>query len=232
MDREDRWDRFINERIAIEKANLKNVSPLVEEFADLLKSKGQAMILDIGCGLGRHLHYLAKKGFKPVGCDISEETLTLAEEVAEEAGIKLDLVRGDYLDLPFNNSIFAGVISIGTLHHDFPENIYIALREVHRVLKPDGYFAFDPLSTDDGMFGKGRALGEKLFIEHQIPHYFFDREELESIMEKLNFRIIKIEKYSSVKKTDEFEFTREKFHVIARKIAVRRNVVGPIQRIL
>ncbi|MCE1246718.1 MAG: class I SAM-dependent methyltransferase [Firmicutes bacterium] len=218
MDREDRWDQFIIERREMELQNLNKVSSLVVEFADLLEKKGVDLVLDLGCGVGRHLHYLARRGFKVIGFDISEETLNIAEDLANEAGIEADFVQGDYLDLPFNNEVIPAIISTSALHHDFPENIAKTFREIKRIMSGGGYLACDLLSTRDSWFGLGRALGEKLFLNHRIPHYFFDEDELLSIMKKINFNVIKLDRDNIVEVRGGNEFRREKFHLIARKI--------------
>lgn len=232
MDRETRWDNFIQENLAREMENLDFISPLVVEYADLIEDDKSGKILDLGCGLGRHIHYLSRRGFNVVGFDISEKTLMRAEELAKTANLKLDFVRGDYMDLPFHNAIFQGVISISTLHHDFPDSIYRGLREIRRVLKFGGYFIMDPLSVNDGIFGQGRALGEKLFILHNVPHYFFEEDELLNLLERLYFKVVVMKKYSYKVEGADGKISRERFHIIAEKAPIRRRYIPPFRRIL
>jgi hypothetical protein len=86
-----------------------------------------------------------------------------------------------------------------------------------------GYLACDLLSTRDSWFGLGRALGEKLFLNHMIPHYFFDEDELLTVMKRLGFNVIKLDRDKSVELRGGNEFKREKFQVIARKVLSRQN---------
>lgn len=230
MDREERWDNYIIERLDTEVLNFSSLSPLAAIFAAFLKEKEVNKLLDLGCGLGRHMHYFTQKGFKVIGCDISERTLVAAEKLAIEQGLKLDFIRGDYVDLPFYNSIFPAVLSISTIHHDFPESIYRGLKEIHRVMSPGGYFAFDPLSTSDGWFGGGRALGDKLFLIHSIPHYFFDRKELEILLERLYFEIVTFSLARHPLSEGEGNLFREKFHIIAKKIQPKKLYGPPVKR--
>ena len=232
MDKEERWDNYITERLDIETGNFRNLSELALLFAVFLKENRVSKLLDLGCGLGRHMHYFTHKGFKVIGCDISEKTLVAAEKLAIDQGLKMDFIRGDYIDLPFYNSIFPAVLAISTIHHDFPESIYRGLKEIHRVMTPGGFFAFDPLSTGDGWFGNGRALGDKLFLIHKIPHYFFDRKELETLLERLYFEILSlsITRYPLPESEGEGNQFREKFHIIVKKIQPKKLYGPPIRR--
>lgn len=46
--------------------------------------KGGERILDLGCGSGRHMYYLAQNGFKAYGCDISQEAIKHAKSLLKE----------------------------------------------------------------------------------------------------------------------------------------------------
>lgn len=232
MDREERWDCFYNDYKEVEKSNLNNISPMAVQLADLLCERENNRILDLGCGMGRHMHYLARRRLPVIGCDISEEMLLEAERISKKLGLNLDFVRGDYLSLPFNNSVFTGVLSISTLHHDFPENIVKALKEIRRVMSPGGYFAFDPPSTNDQHFGRGRALGEKIFINHKIPHYFFDEEEIVNLLERLFFTIIKMDTISYYQEMETGIHKREKYQIIVRKEQPIKMIGNAFQRFL
>jgi methylase of polypeptide subunit release factors len=55
-------------------------------FVKLLRKIKAKRILDLGCGTGRHVIALAKKGFEVYGVDISKKALNLAKERLE-AGV-------------------------------------------------------------------------------------------------------------------------------------------------
>lgn len=232
MDKEDRWDLYIDERLDREEQKLESVNPLVEEFVEFLEEEEITRVLDMGCGLGRHMHYLFQKKFNAIGCDISPKTLELAEKFAGSKGLKLDFVQCDFTDLPFNSEVFGGVIAIDTIHHDFLENILKALREIHRVLAPDGYVCLNPISTGDELFGQGRKLGDRLFVIHRVPHYFFDSDEIEYVLDRMFFKPVKMSKITFKQVRDGEELKREHFNIIARKIARRRSHFGPLLRSL
>lgn len=73
------------------------------------------LVLDAGCGVGRHTYWTAKFGAKmAVGADLSD-AVDPAEENCKELP-NANIVQADLYDLPFG-CIFDFVYSIGVLHH-------------------------------------------------------------------------------------------------------------------
>ncbi|MFH0988397.1 MAG: class I SAM-dependent methyltransferase [bacterium] len=59
-------------------------------------------ILDIGCGTGRHVIELARRGYTVTGIDLSESQLTKAREKAHEAGVQALFLQRDARSSSFN----------------------------------------------------------------------------------------------------------------------------------
>jgi len=97
-------------------------------------------ILDVGCGDGRLINFLALKLRKKIfGVDISD---TGFEEARKEAKLKnvsrmVKFVKSDasHLDI-FDDKFFGGVVGVYTLH-EF-EDPLVVLKEIERVLKTGG----------------------------------------------------------------------------------------------
>ena len=88
------------------------------KFVKLLRYIKAKRILDLGCGTGRHVIALAKRGFEVYGIDIAKNALNLARERLKEKNLKAKLKIGDiYKKLPFKNNFFDGLISTKTIHH-------------------------------------------------------------------------------------------------------------------
>jgi SAM-dependent methyltransferase len=94
-------------------------------------------VLDLGCGDGVHSVTAAFAGAEVWGLDISEQMLDLARARARATQIQLHTVCGDMEDMPVESGSFDVVCCAGSFAYAKPE---LLVREVLRVLKPDGSF--------------------------------------------------------------------------------------------
>jgi 2-polyprenyl-3-methyl-5-hydroxy-6-metoxy-1,4-benzoquinol methylase len=60
----------------------------VIEWVETIPSGG--VVLDVGCGVGRHVLYLGKHGFRVAGVDIAPSGVKMAQAACAEQGIVLD----------------------------------------------------------------------------------------------------------------------------------------------
>jgi SAM-dependent methyltransferase len=109
---------------------------------------GPAPVLDLACGEGRHLARLAELGTGAIGLDLSPALLAGAWRRRAETGGAWPLVRGDMRELPFRDGIFSAVLSLFTSFGYFGGlAAHLGLmREVARVLRPDGHWILDYLN--------------------------------------------------------------------------------------
>src|SRR5271163_2484335 len=99
-------------------------APLV----DLIQSLDQqSLVLDIGCGPGRVLGFLKRRGIRCIGLDRSRVSLGLAVKRYDRPG-----AVGDNLHLPFADGTADVVISDGVIHHT--EDPLTAFTENFRIL--------------------------------------------------------------------------------------------------
>ncbi len=233
MSREDRWDTYIRERVRYELENFHKIDPVVDEFIKWLREEDLQYVLDLGCGIGKHCYYLAHHGFKVSGLDISDEAINIAEKNAYRLNFSASFHKGDFVSLPFHNESFDAILAVNTLHHDFYEGIVEAIREVYRVLRREGLLCMNPPSVEDGYFGLGRQLGEKIFLIHNTPHYFFEEDEIVDLLERNDLKIEKLQKYRYTVSRNGSTTKREKILVIARKISKRNpNYYKPVRSLL
>ncbi|MCK4919013.1 MAG: class I SAM-dependent methyltransferase [Candidatus Pacebacteria bacterium] len=92
-------------------------------------------ILEVGCGTGLILQETQKKALEAIGIDISEKMLDLAKKN------KLYVKKANATSIPFPDNYFDVVYSFKVLPHI--ENIDLAIREMRRVTKKEGYLILE-----------------------------------------------------------------------------------------
>jgi ubiquinone/menaquinone biosynthesis C-methylase UbiE len=109
---------------------------LVEAVRRGLLPKGIAV--DVGCGTGTDLLFLARQGYRVVGVDIAVEPLRFARERLRQAGLEVPLIQADVRFLPFRDASIDLICDSGCFHCFAPEIRPMYARSVARVLKPGG----------------------------------------------------------------------------------------------
>jgi len=92
--------------------NRAEVDTKIEEF----EIKGRPVLLDAGCGTGRHLIKLPES-VRYIGVDTSLPMLQIAKRRAKAQGRSGHFVACDITQLPFKNGVFDGVMSTRVLQH-------------------------------------------------------------------------------------------------------------------
>ena len=78
--------------------NQKIMTAAGDEIKQIIKLSGMrkgGKVLDLCCGIGRHSLELARKGFKVIGVDLTEEYLAKARRKARAQGLNVKFVRDD-----------------------------------------------------------------------------------------------------------------------------------------
>lgn len=108
-------------------------------------------ILDIGCGTGRHSVELAKRGYKVLGFDLSEDQLSKAVEKAKANNVEICFERKDARNFDYNYEYDLGIM---ICEGAFPlmetdEMNFLILKNAFRSKKPGGKLIF---TTLNGLF--------------------------------------------------------------------------------
>ena len=114
---------------------------------DKLGLRAGDLLLDLGCGFGRHGFEALRRGADVVACDMAHHELTEVLKIADvmradgeiPEGTTVTCVNGDATKLPFPDDHFDKIIASEVLEH-VPDDI-AAYRELARVLKPGGTMA-------------------------------------------------------------------------------------------
>ncbi|MCS7106037.1 MAG: class I SAM-dependent methyltransferase [Candidatus Aenigmarchaeota archaeon] len=129
------WDKIFKEEGKVFVEPHEEMQRVVKIF----KKNKVRRVLDLGCGSGRHLVYLAKNGFEVYGIDIANYGIKIARDWLKEENLKAELKIGNiYKKLPYPDKFFDGIVSVATLHHNRIEKIRKLIKEIERILKPKG----------------------------------------------------------------------------------------------
>lgn len=107
-------------------------------------------VLDVGCGHGLYSLELACRGAILVGCDLQEEGLIVARQVAQRLGLggRTTYSLADGTDLPWPDEQFDLVVCNCVLEHIADDQA--ALRSMARVLRPGGLLYLTVDSAEHG----------------------------------------------------------------------------------
>jgi ubiquinone/menaquinone biosynthesis C-methylase UbiE len=135
------WDYLHSEEMVAKYDTMMAESPLAT--ADLRFCQEQfprpGNVIDLGCGTGRLCRFLAEAGYSCVGVDLSDEMLQQARQNAPTCRfVKSNLV--DLAEISDASFDYAACLfsTLGMIRGE--EHRRGVLKNVHRVLKPDGSF--------------------------------------------------------------------------------------------
>jgi SAM-dependent methyltransferase len=99
------------------------------------------LLLDLGCGAGRHTFEALQRGKRVVAADLDDSALKDVHQVAAAMfpAPSLLCVTSDALRLPFADATFDHIVVSEVLEHIPPDEV--AMAEIERVLKPGGTLA-------------------------------------------------------------------------------------------
>jgi 2-polyprenyl-3-methyl-5-hydroxy-6-metoxy-1,4-benzoquinol methylase len=110
-------------------------------LAQKLSSFENKTVLDFGCGNGAQTAQFAQAGCKILAVDIDDEDLKALRRFLDKEKVRtIQPVRYDGARLPLAEGSVDLVLSFEVLEH-VPDEA-VALREIHRVLKPHGEIIF------------------------------------------------------------------------------------------
>jgi ubiquinone/menaquinone biosynthesis C-methylase UbiE len=170
------------------------------------------LVVDLGCGTGRTLIPLARRGFRALAVDLSPSMLRIVGRKAAEENlpiarlqanlVQLDCLRDESAD--YCTCLFS---TLGMIRGR--ENRRRVLGHARRILKPSGLFVLHAHNLWFGLFdsvsrrwlagqlwcsllGRGTELGDKFFDYRGIPKMFlhtFTQRELVGDLRSAGFRL-------------------------------------------
>jgi SAM-dependent methyltransferase len=199
------WDESFKEQIADGAYNTAPVEAIVRFVSYYLRERfkggdlSRLHFLEMGCGAGPNLVWLAGKGIRVSGVDISPTALSLARQKLVDAGCHGrmgELIEGSVTDVPMAGESLDGIVESCVFQHLAKEDRRKAFAEVGRLLKPQGVFVGHMLETGHSTYRKlsnqeqeddpGTIIlsdgSSKYHLTNIGLTHFFTREEVVSLL--------------------------------------------------
>lgn len=180
------------------------MEPELIELVRLLKHRTKPRVIDVGCGTGRHVAYLARHGIDAYGFDLSETAVAEAEKLLEKEKLPSHLWVGDmFKRIPFEDGYFDAAVSTRAVHHGYIRQVRSSILEMDRVVRKGGHiFIQSPIWLKGEKVQNPKALqvepGTLVWSEGEeahVPHHHFTKEEL--LQPFKNYRILKLHSRTS-----------------------------------
>lgn len=152
-----------------------------EKICEAAAAQKGEIAVDVGAGTGFLTEALLRKELFVTAIDQSEEMLTRLKSKFEDSD-RLVLLQGNGHSIPLKDNTADIVVANMYLHHT--ENPQTAIREMARILKPNGKLVFSDLDQHDHEF---------LRTEQYDVWLGFDREDIKTWMKNAGLSHIQVE---------------------------------------
>ena len=168
-------------------------APQVLELLASLSPASHPMILDLGCGLGRHSIPFAQAGFIVTALDTSLSAIQFLQASARQLNLDIGLLVGDFLHPGLHRNKFDLVLSYNVLYHGYREQLALGIHNAYQLLKSGGLFYFTCPSRQDGKYGFGLETAPHTYLSTKsiLPgdmHYFCDQADIDELL--AGFRLV------------------------------------------
>ncbi|SEQ12649.1 Methyltransferase domain-containing protein [Treponema bryantii] len=141
----ENYDRYLDVMYSQENSMHENFQ---EFYLELATKYGSGGVVDVACGTGAVLLYLAERGIIADGTDISEEMCKVAGAKAEKLGLKLNIYPADMTKFNSGRKYSLAIIArSGFMHLPDTKTQKAALQNLRNQLTPGGILTlntFDP----------------------------------------------------------------------------------------
>lgn len=127
--------------------NEKNAAIINQTIEHVLKQHHVKTVLDLTCGTGSQVFWLAERGYDVVGADINAQMLKVARDKARLNKAKVRLLKGDMRTIKVGK--FDAVLTIfNAVGHLTQSDFQQAMRNIHDNLNDGGLYVFDIFNLD------------------------------------------------------------------------------------
>jgi len=151
-----------------------------------LTIKPETKVLDLCCGAGPVTQILVERSRHVTALDASPKAIERARKNAPQA----EYVQAFAEKMPFADNEFDLVHTSAAMHEMEPDQLQQILKEVHRVLRPGGYFTLvDFHAPTNPLFWVGVSVFLTLFETETA--WKLIRSDLAELLKKTGFEVVK-----------------------------------------
>ena len=132
-------DSEIEEAFYEESDNAMSTNTIIETILKKYKAK---TVLDLTCGTGSQIFWLAKRGYQVTGSDISTGMLKIAKRKAKKSKASVKLLRGDMRTIKVGK-FDAAITIFNAIGHLTKAGFEKTMRNIHDNLNDGGIYVFD-----------------------------------------------------------------------------------------
>jgi 2-polyprenyl-3-methyl-5-hydroxy-6-metoxy-1,4-benzoquinol methylase len=157
------------------------------------KNTEKLNILEVGCGAGNNLEFLAEMGHTVYGVDASEKVIEYAKKKFRQKNLTGNFSVNKFTKLPFEENFFDLILNRAAICHTDIISADIALKECNRVMKNTGIFystfftSFNTFKANMIDFGYYNSFEDGFTDVGALK--FYNIFEIIKIFEKNNFNI-------------------------------------------
>ncbi len=197
----DSWEKSFTEQVTSQAYNTAPVEALARTVSYYLRDRVSAErvpslhFLEMGCGAGPNLAWLAQKGITVSAVDISPTALGLAKDNLARRGFgdRIGQLREASVSaVPFEDGAFDGIIEACVFQHLNKPHRDQAFAEVQRLLKPGGVFVGYMLDVGHTVYQHKRSQelpedpgtliledgGSRVYLTNLGVSHFFTSQEI------------------------------------------------------
>lgn len=157
----------------------KHWKPLIERMIE--KYCKDKTVLDLGCGTGIYTTIIKKYARNVVGVDLSKRWLNYLKNKKTISNV----IRADAHNISFKDESFDAIVTIGLFEYI---NREIVIKEMNRILKPDGFC----IVSVPNKYSARRMVGKLIYNVFRKKYYLNEppKEEMFKLFENNGFELI------------------------------------------
>jgi cyclopropane fatty-acyl-phospholipid synthase-like methyltransferase len=168
------------------------VHPLLKQFLSQSNFEHKH-VLEIGCGTGKYLKYLAGLGFQTDGIDSSPAAVKMTKKLLDDKTSSVKKADMFKFDIPKNK--YDLIISVSTIHHGLKKDVQNLINKIYEALAKNGkiFITVSDFEKDrkKDSWKDNREIEIGTYVpttgpEKGLPHSFYTKEEAQKLFSKFS----------------------------------------------